>query len=485
MINHQPLIPVILSGGSGTRLWPVSRESHPKPFMVLPDGQSLLQKTFLRAAQFEHAAEILTITNKEYYLKHLAEYESAGNADQNISLSFLLEPFARNTAPAIALAALRIVALHGSDAIMLVMPADHLITPVAAFASACHEAIRLAAANHLVTFGIKPTTAETGFGYIELGKQITSFEHSYYVQRFVEKPSKDVAEMYLTSGSHLWNAGLFCFKASTLLAQFKQHAPELLSAATSCWQASYKDTAQTTVIDIDAATFSTLENISIDYAIMEKSADITTLACDFNWQDIGSWEAYKQLLESDQQGNTIVGNAILIDSTNNFIQSETRMVASIGIQNLTIIDTPDAVLITHRDRAQDVKQIVSALKSNAHESCMTHRTVIRPWGTYTVLEEGPAFKIKRISVKPRASLSLQKHTHRSEHWVVVTGTANIVNGDKEYLLNTNESTFVPIGTPHRLSNPTDDPLILIEVQTGAYLGEDDIIRIEDTYGRVT
>lgn len=478
MNEKAPLIPIILSGGSGTRLWPISRESHPKPFIVLPDGQSLLQKTFMRACAFNEASEIITITNKEYYLKSKIEYDKIAGSPILPKCSFLLEPCARNTAPAIAMAALKVIEENGPDAILLILPADHLIEDVPAFLHQAKQAFQLAHQDHLVTFGIKPTAAETGFGYIERE------EGTHRVLRFVEKPDLQTALTYFTSGRFLWNCGIFCFKASVILHQFELYAKTLLQNAQSCWSATKSSCTNTAVCEFDETSFSQLQNISIDFAIMEKSRHLAVVACDFDWQDIGSWEAYKKLFHSDQDGNTILGEAIVIDSQNNFIHSEGRMVASIGIQNLAIIDTPDAVLITHRDRAQDVRQIVQTLKNKAHVSYLHHRTVIRPWGTYTVLEEGPAFKIKRIIVKPEASLSLQQHQHRSEHWVVVEGTAKVTIGDKVFLLQTNESTFVPIGTPHRLSNPTTEDLIIIEVQTGNYLGEDDILRLEDTYGRL-
>jgi len=469
------VIPVILSGGTGARLWPVSRETHPKPFITLPDGQSLLQKTFSRACQLPHIAQIITLTNKEYYLKSLAEYEKSFQYKE-LPRQFLLEPFARNTAPAIALAALKACEIN-DEAILFILPADHLIPDEIAFLHAAKKAILAATQNQLVTLGIRPTRPETGFGYLERSSDTQK------VARFIEKPDLTTATQFLTDPRFLWNAGMFCFKANVILDQLAYHAADVLQGAKRCFENS--KSSSKTVCELSETDFAALPNISIDYAVMEKSKDIAVIPCDFAWHDVGSWEAYKQLFDSDTRGNTIVGDAILIDSANNFIYSENRMTASIGINNLAIIDTPDALLITHRDRTQDVKHVVQALKNNAHESYLTHRTVFRPWGSYTVLEEHVGFKIKRIIVKPQASLSLQQHQHRSEHWIVVEGTATVVIGDTTHILQKNESTFVPMQTPHRLSNTTDKELIIIEVQTGSYLGEDDIIRLEDTYGRVT
>lgn len=482
MNQKTALIPVILSGGAGSRLWPVSREAHPKPFIKLADQESLLQKTFLRAAKLPDIAEIMTITNKEYYLKTKAEYEKILSlCTMPVKLSYLLEPFARNTAGAVLLAALKVSQQYGNDAVLLILPADHLIADINSFVDYASKAIAIATKNKLVTFGITPTTPETGFGYIEMGTAYGE-ESCYHAARFVEKPSLEIAKTYLESKCYLWNSGMFCFRAGSILDAFKELNPPLFTAGVAAFNAA-QISNQNSIYEFTAKHFADLTDISIDYAIMEKANNIALVACDFDWQDIGSWEAYKKLHTADHEGNTVLGDAILIDSSNNFIHSENRMVASIGIQNLAIIDTPDALLITHRDRTQDVKQVVQTLKNKAHESYLTHKTVIRPWGSYTVLEEGPAFKIKRIVVKPGASLSLQLHHKRSEHWVVVEGTAKVRNGDQECMLQTNESTFVPMNTPHRLSNPGEHDLIMIEVQTGSYLGEDDIVRFEDTYGR--
>ncbi|HUW51130.1 MAG TPA: mannose-1-phosphate guanylyltransferase/mannose-6-phosphate isomerase [Sulfuricella sp.] len=471
------LIPVILSGGAGTRLWPISRESHPKPFMKLPDGQSLLQKTFARAAALDGVNEVLTITNREYYFKSRDEYQVAKKVFSGVSDTFLLEPVGRNTAAAIALGAMSVAEAHGSDALMLVLPADHLIDDQAAFAAAVKQASGLAEQGNLVTFGIVPDTPETGFGYIEAD--------GHAVKRFVEKPSYETALEYVDSGRYLWNSGMFCFKAGVVLAQIKLHAPTIHQHALACWEATRsKMQGNSPMMEIDPETFATIPENSIDYAIMEKSDVVMVVPGSFGWSDIGSWNAISDLAVPDEAGNRVIGEAVLVDVGNSFIQNEGRMVAVIGLDNLLIIDTPDALLVADRERAQDVKKVVQQLKLMNHDSHKLHRTVARPWGTYTVLEEGKNFKIKRIVVKPGASLSLQMHYHRSEHWVVVSGTASIVNDDRELLVRTNESTYIPAGHRHRLENPGLTDLVMIEVQSGEYLGEDDIVRFDDVYGRV-
>lgn len=470
------LIPVILSGGVGARLWPVSRESHPKPFMKLPDGQSLLQKTFARAAALDGVDEVLTITNREHYFKSRDEYQFARKSLPEVADTFLLEPFGRNTAAAIALGAMRVAAAHGGDALMLVLPADHLIDDQEAFAAAVKQAAGLAEQGNLVTFGIVPGAPETGFGYIEADGHV--------VKRFVEKPSYEAAREYVDSGRYLWNSGMFCFKAGTVLEQLKIHAPTIYEHALPCWEATRSKTqANLPMMEIDPESFAAIPENSIDYAVMEKSAAVMVVPGDFGWSDIGSWNAISDLAAPDEAGNRVVGEAVLVDVGNSFIQSEGRMVAAIGLDNLLIIDTPDALLVADRTRAQDVKKVVQRLKLTNHDSHRLHRTVARPWGTYTVLEEGRNFKIKRIVVKPGAALSLQMHYHRSEHWVVVSGTASIVNDDKNMLVRTNESTYIPAGHKHRLENPGLTDLIMIEVQSGEYLGEDDIVRFDDVYGR--
>jgi mannose-1-phosphate guanylyltransferase len=480
------LIPVILSGGTGSRLWPVSREAHPKPFLRLADGQSLLQKTFLRAAALTGVESVLTVTNRELYFKSEDEYRQVNQAA--LPLEFILEPLARNTAGAVAAAALHTAQTHGGETLMLVLAADHLIADEAAFAHAVETACELAEQDWLVTFGIRPDYPETGFGYIEAeAEQLAthSDQAAHRVHQFVEKPPLERAQEYLASGRHFWNAGLFCFKAKTLIDEMRQHAPEVMSRIETAMQRAQQTTGTgLRVNEISMDDFAAVPDISLDYALMERSKRVAVVPCDIGWNDIGSWNALSSLVEADPQGNRVAGEALLHDSRDCYIHSPDRLTATVGVDKLIIVDTPDALLIAHRDRAQDVKSIVQKLKLQGHDAHRLHRTVHRPWGSYTVLEEGERFKMKRIEVKPGAKLSLQMHHHRSEHWIVVNGMARVTNGDKVFLLNTNESTFIPAGHVHRLENPGVIDLVMIEVQSGDYLGEDDIVRLEDTYGRV-
>ncbi|MEB0091579.1 mannose-1-phosphate guanylyltransferase/mannose-6-phosphate isomerase [Pseudomonas sp. CCI4.2] len=476
------LIPVILSGGVGSRLWPVSREAHPKPFMTLPDGQNLIQKTFIRAAKLEGVSEVLTVTNRELLFKTEDEYRTVNSSAH--SQSFILEPFGRNTAAAVAMAALHVQQTHGDEANLLVLAADHLIQDEPAFAVAVAKAVALSQQGWLVTFGIQPQYPETGFGYIEAGDSVGE-EGGLRVARFVEKPDVATAERYVAAGNYFWNSGMFCFQVGTVLEEFRKHAPDVLAAAAaSLAQSRLTTSVGYRCLAIDPDTFAQVPDISIDYALMERSQRVVTVPCDIGWSDIGSWNAVSDLTKADENGNRFEGEVLSHGSRNNYVNSEGRLTALVGVENLLVIDTPDAVMIVHKDHAQDVKHIVGQLKSSGHTLHQLHRTVHRPWGTYTTLENGERFKIKRIVVKPQASLSLQMHHHRSEHWIVVSGMAVIVNDDKELMLNTNESTFIRAGHKHRLSNPGVIDLVLIEVQSGDYLGEDDIVRFEDVYGRV-
>lgn len=469
------LIPTILCGGAGSRLWPVSRERHPKPFIRLADGQSLLQKAFLRGAALADVKEVLTVTNRELYFKTEDEFREV-NQDK-LATSFILEPFGRNTAAAIAAAALHVAATHGEDALLLVLAADHLIVDQQAFAAAVDAACVLARKGKLVTFGIRPDAPETGYGYLEADGNA--------VVRFIEKPTLDKAREYLESGRFLWNSGMFCFSAAAMLHAMELHCPDILAATKACMQQSrVAEGKRFTQLELQADAFAEVREESIDYAVMEKSSNVAVVPCDIGWSDIGSWTAIGNLTAADAEGNRIEGEVLLYDVSNCYIQSRDRLVGAVGVDNLVIIDTPDALLVADRSRAQDVKHIYAKLKASGHEAHQLHRTVHRPWGTYTVLEDGPRFKIKRIEVKPGASLSLQMHHHRSEHWIVVSGMAKVVNGDKELFVNTNESTFIPAAHKHRLENPGVLDLVMIEVQSGEYLGEDDIVRFEDVYGRV-
>ena len=468
------VIPVILCGGAGSRLWPISREQHPKPFIRLNDTESLLQKAFLRGAALHGVNEIVTVTNRELFFKSEDEFQQVN--DRELPIRYLLEPFGRNTAAAIAAAALHLQEQHGDQATLLVLAADHLIEQPAAFSQAVARAVELAGQGKLVTFGITPTAPETGYGYIEA-------DHDTVI-RFVEKPDLASAQHYLESGRFLWNSGMFCFQASTLLANLNQHSPTVLHAVQACLAHSRSvEGAGQFQLQIDPDTFAAVPDISIDYAVMEKSADIAVVPCDIGWSDVGSWEAVAALTPADAQGNNVQGQAVLHNVQNCYIHSPDRMVGATGINNLVIIDTPDALLVANRNATQDVKHLYTQLKANGHPAYHVHRSEYRPWGSYTVLEEGNRFKIKRLEVKPGGRLSLQMHHHRSEHWVVVSGMAKVINGDEEKLVNTNESTYIPAGHRHRLENPGVIDLILIEVQSGEYLGEDDIVRFDDHYGR--
>lgn len=467
------LIPVILSGGAGSRLWPVSRESHPKPFIRLSDGQSLLQKAFLRGAQLPEVSEVLTVTNREFFFKTEDEFREVNVS--RVPTSFLLEPFGRNTAAAVAAAALQ-VAEKDPEAVLLVLAADHLIADQAAFATAVETAATLARDGSLVTFGIQPDAPETGYGYIEADGQ--------RVKRFVEKPNASTAAEYVASGRFFWNSGMFCFKASTMLDEMRQHCAGILEAVHACLEQSRRSEGKGfTHTELDAQSFGDVPEDSIDYAVMEKSSRVAVVPCDIGWSDIGSWATLGDLTAADSDGNRVDGEALLHNVSNCSIRSDERLIGVVGVSDLIIVDTPDALLVANKACSQDVKHVYAELKARGHECYKLHRTVHRPWGTYTVLEEGSRYKIKRIEVKPGASLSLQMHHHRSEHWIVVSGMAKVVNGDNELMVAANESTYIPAGHKHRLENPGVVNLVMIEVQSGEYLGEDDIVRFQDNYGR--
>ncbi len=477
------IVPVILSGGAGTRLWPLSREAAPKPFMPLPDGETLLGKTAHRATRLPGSRGLVTVTNRDYYFHTKDVYAGLG-AGEPADAAYLLEPFGRNTAPAVALAAHLVRARFGDEAVMLVLAADHLIRDEVAFAAAVARAAELARDGSLVTFGITPTLPETGFGYIECGAPLGS--RAFVAKAFVEKPPLARAREFLAAGSHVWNSGMFAFTPRAFLEACDRYAPAIAAAARAVWQ-PLSTRPRDAMLEIDAATFAASPDVSIDYAVMEKAAAdgrVAVVRGDFDWSDVGSWQAISELTDADADGNRGSGERVAIDTRGTFIHSEDRVVATIGVENLVIVDTPDAVLVAHREHLQRVKEVVGELKARGHDSYKLHRTVARPWGTYTILEEGPGFKIKRIEVKPGASLSLQLHHHRSEHWVVIRGTARVTSGENVFDLPQGESTFIPVETMHRLENRGTGTLAIIEVACGDYIEEDDIVRFDDKYGRM-
>jgi mannose-1-phosphate guanylyltransferase/mannose-1-phosphate guanylyltransferase/mannose-6-phosphate isomerase len=473
------IIPTILSGGSGSRLWPLSRKSFPKPFITLPDGETLIEKTLRRILQLDLQGPMLTVTNRDYYFLTRDAFTACAHHGRTIPKAhYLLEPAGRNTAPAMTAAALWAQSEAGEDSILLFLPADHIIEGDQAFFRAVHQAAELAEAGFLVTFGVVPTAAETGYGYIQMGDALAKGGHK--VARFVEKPNAATATDYLRSGDYLWNSGMFCMRADVLLQAMADHAPQVYAAASSAWECSSRNGDS---IELGGALQDS-PDLSIDYAVMEKADNVAVVRAEFGWNDLGAWNAYGALMDVDAQNNhMMVRDSVLVDSADCVIHSPNRVTALLGVHDLLVVDTPDALLIADKARDQDVKHIVETLRSRRHESVDSHVTSHRPWGSYTVLEEGDHFKIKRIVVKPKEKLSLQMHYHRSEHWIVVSGTALIHVGGEERLIMTNESTFIPAGESHRLSNPGVIDLHLIEVQSGAYLGEDDIVRFEDIYGR--
>ena len=472
------LIPVILSGGAGTRLWPVSRRAHPKPFMKLVDGESLAEKTFRRALAVTDDAPVLTVTSRDYYFYTRDLYDDVVGADHDHP--FLLEPVGRNTAPAIALAAHFLQERLGPEALMLILPADHLIVNEARFQSAVDEARSLADRGYLVTFGIHPTQPETGYGYIRKGEPITN-SGGYQVAAFVEKPDVETAVDYVRSGEYEWNSGMFCFGAAAYLEALRTHAPEIAAAARACWDGMEREQRP---LEIPLDLFGACPANSIDYAVMEKAPNCAVVSGDFGWSDIGSWKAMSELFESDAAGNRIQGKAVVVESHNCFIKGEGRLIAAVGVNDLVIVDTGDAVLVADRERAQDVKEVVSQLTDLKDQAAEYHQTVHRPWGSYSILEDADDCKVKRLVVKPGQVLSLQMHHKRSEHWTVIRGVAKVRIDREEFLLRPNESTYIPVETQHRLENPGTEDVHLIEVQTGDYFGEDDIVRYEDIYGRV-
>ncbi|WNL43428.1 mannose-1-phosphate guanylyltransferase/mannose-6-phosphate isomerase [Halomonas sp. PAMB 3264] len=477
------ILPVILSGGSGSRLWPVSREHYPKQFLNLnQDDVSLLQETALRAQGLASSEAPLIVCNEEHRFLIAEQMQALGFKQSRI----LLEPCGRNTAPALALAAL-LASEQNPDADLLVMPADHVIQDNQAFADAIEKGLELSHQGQLVTFGITPSSAHTGYGYIKRGQALLQ---GFAVEAFVEKPSQQIAQQYLESGDYVWNSGIFLCKAERFLQALAQHAPDILE---SCQAAFQTRTQDMDFLRIDEAVFGQCRSESIDYAVMEHTRQAAVVPMSPGWSDIGAWDALHALRgEKDpEHHNAVRGDVLLRDTRNSLVYSESRLVATLGVSDLVVVETDDAVLVAHRDHAQDTKQIVSALKEAGRPECQLHRTVYRPWGHYRSMEITESFQVKEIVVKPGAALSLQMHHHRAEHWVVVEGTAKVTQGEtpgidaalRSFLLSEDQSTYIPLGTVHRLENPGVIALKLIEVQTGSYLGEDDIVRFDDKYGR--
>lgn len=477
--------PVILCGGSGTRLWPLSRSGFPKQFLCLTGAESLFQQAAKRLVGLVSAdllvAKPMIVAGEEHRFLAAEQLREAG-----IELgAALLEPVGRNTAPALTLAALAAQS-DGLDPVMVVTPADQTVGNTEAFTQAMQEAVREASNGCIVILGITPDSPETGYGYIQAAAEAK--EPAMLVQRFVEKPNAATAQQYLAEGSYYWNAGMFVLKASIWLKALEQFRPDILHAIAKAWEHRSTDANPATpFVRLGKAEFSAIPSESIDYAVMERCPGseypIKMVPLDAGWSDLGAWDAVWSVLPKDAQGNAHVGDVLATDSSNTLVHATSRLVALVGVQNLVVVETPDAVLVADRSRSQDVKHIVNALQQQKREEHTLHRKVHRPWGWYDSVDEGGRFKVKRIQVKPGASLSLQKHHHRAEHWVVVNGTAEITCGDKRLLLTENQSTYIPLGEVHRLANPGTIPLEIIEVQSGRYLGEDDIVRFEDTYGR--
>ncbi|WP_404926261.1 mannose-1-phosphate guanylyltransferase/mannose-6-phosphate isomerase [Mesorhizobium sp. ORM16] len=468
------VVPVIISGGAGSRLWPASRQSHPKPFLKVADGHSLIQHTVLRAVSIEGVAELVTVASKA----HLYLTKDDFNELESVVLprTFLLEPEGRDTAAAVAAATIHTKATQGPDAILCIFPADQIIGDLPAFRSAMSRAIEHARQGHIAALGINPNRPETAFGYIEADGE--------KVVRFVEKPDIETAKSYVASKRFFWNAGIFCFKAQVMLDEMAAHCPEVIDAVLASYEnARVSHGDHVASIELSSEHFAMAPRISLDRGVMEKTHNLSVVPCEMGWNDIGSWNAMAELVAADVNGNRIRGDVHMIDTMRSYISSDKRVIGTVGISDLVIVDSPDALLVASRDSVQDVKKLFEGLKAAGHEAHLLHSTVHRPWGTYTVLEESERFKIKRIEVNPGGRLSLQMHHHRSEHWVVVSGTAKIVNGDQELLLTTNQSTYIPCGHKHRLENPGNIGLVMIEVQSGEYLGEDDIVRLDDVYGR--
>ena len=474
------ILPVIMAGGSGSRLWPLSRELYPKQFLTLTGEQSMLQQTISRLSEIERADPIL-ICNEEHRFIAAEQVRLSGHKHGGI----ILEPVGRNTAPAIALAALHAIknSAQGEDPILLVLAADHIIENNSAFHASIKNALPFAEQGKLVTFGIVPTAPETGYGYINAGEEVDS---AFIVNEFVEKPDLETAQQYLESGQFYWNSGMFIFKASQYIKELEKFAPSILEACEQSMAASESDLE---FIRVDKELFTKCPDDSIDYAVMEpltaqKNNNVIVVPMDAGWSDVGSWSALWDVSQKDPQNNVNHGDVMHVGTTNSYAYAENKLIATVGVDNLIIVETKDAILVANKDQVQNVKTIVNQLKSAGRTEHKLHREVYRPWGKYDSIDSGKRDQVKRITVKPGEKLSIQKHHHRSEHWIVVSGTASVLNGDETILVTENESTYIPLGTIHALENPGKILLEMIEVQTGSYLGEDDIIRFSDKYGRI-
>ena len=471
------LVPVILCGGTGTRLWPLSRASYPKQYWPLAGNgeETLLQQTQQRLEGLAELAPPLLICNEDHRFIVAEQMRQIGVEPAGI----LLEPIGRNTAPAVAVAALQATA-QGDDPLLLVLAADHVIRDAAAFQAAIAAGTAAAEAGQLVTFGIVPTAPETGYGYIEAAQSLAADSAPVPIARFVEKPDRATAEAFLATGRFTWNSGMFLFKASAIIAELERLAPEVVSA---CRAALEQDSADLDFLRLEREAFSGCPNVALDVAVMEKTNRGAVLPLEAGWSDVGSWSALWETADQDAEGNVLRGRVIHEGARNCYLRSEHRLVVGLGVEDLVVVETDDVVLVAHRDRAQDIKGIVGLLEKEGAPESKAHRKIYRPWGSYDGVTEGDRWQVKRIVVNPGASLSLQMHHHRAEHWIVVAGTALVEKDGRQELVGENQSTYIPLGCRHRLSNPGKIPVEMIEVQSGTYLGEDDIVRFEDRYGR--
>ncbi len=474
------IVPIILSGGVGSRLWPLSREHLPKQLMPLLGGDhSLFQETLMRLSSIDETAPPIIVCNESHRFMAAAQMQAIDKAYSDI----ILEPAGRNTCPAITVGALAALK-NGDDPDLLVLPADHLIRDGALFASAVQMGRELTSNGNIITFGIVPDRPETGYGYIHKGERVDGLSNgaAFLVHEFSEKPDHDKACSYVDSKEYFWNSGMFMFRASVFLNELSQFSPEILKICRDSYEKARRDLD---FIRLEERSFASCPNISIDYAVMERTPRAVVIPLEVGWSDVGNWLSLHEVCEKDECRNAVTGDALLEDVHNCYIHSESRLVAALGIENQIIVETKDALLVASLSRAQDVKLIVNKLKKQMREEVYSHSRTFRPWGSYESIDTGERFQVKRLTVNPGAELSLQKHFHRAEHWVVVRGTAGVTKGDEEFLLHENESTYIPCGTRHRLGNPGKIPLELIEVQSGSYLGEDDIERFEDNYGRLS